>query len=156
SYARLSCDSGGPNGLPMELKPGTDALTARGLTKIRNRSGNLEGSVELLLRAQRVVGDGVVTGAGLASAERCAGRQDVELDASFIAEDLRRQGRRGRRQGHQRDIARPSRRLTTRLSDRIRVLQGHGKATAERNRLFQRRAEFALFIRRVDPRIHAS
>src|SRR6476620_11002770 len=107
----------GPNGLPMKLETGADAFTAGGLTKIRDRGGNLEWSVKLLLGAQGVVRDGVVASAGLAGAEGRAGRQDVELDASFIAEDLRRQGSGGRWQGHQRDVVRPSHGLTTRLSD---------------------------------------
>ena len=107
----------GAERLPMELETGADAFTAGGLTKIGDRGGNLEWSVKLLLGAQGVVRDGVVAGTGLAGAERGAGRQDVELDGSFIAEDLWRRGSGGSRQGHQRDVVRPSHGLTTHLSD---------------------------------------
>jgi hypothetical protein len=140
----------------MELKTGADAFAAAGLTEIRHRGGNLEWPVKLLLGAQRVVRYGVVAGAGPTGAERRAGWEDVEFDASFVAVHLRRQGCGARRQSHKRYIARSRRRLTTRLGDRICVLQGECKTTAERNRLFQRCAELALFIRRVDPRTHAS
>jgi hypothetical protein len=117
SYARLFQDSGVLARLPVQFEAGADALAAVGLAEIRDRGGNLEWPVKLLLGAQGVVRDGVVAGAGLAGAEGRARRQDVELDASFIAEDLWRQGSGGSWQGHQRDVVRPSHGLTTRLSD---------------------------------------
>ena len=87
----------GPEGLPVELETGADAFAAGGLPVIRDGGGNLEWPVKFLLGAQRVVRNGIVACAGQAGAKRCAGWKDVEFDAPFIAEHLRRLGRRGGR-----------------------------------------------------------
>ena len=81
----------------MELETGADAFAAGGLPVIRDGGGNLEWPVKLLLGAQRVVRYRVIAGAGHAGTERSAGWQDVEFDASFVAEHLWRQRCGGRR-----------------------------------------------------------
>jgi hypothetical protein len=97
SYARLFQDSGVLARLPVQFEAGADALAAVGLAEIRDRGGNLEWPVKLLLGAQRVVRYRVIAGAGHAGTERSAGWQDVEFDASFVAEHLWRQRCGGRR-----------------------------------------------------------
>lgn len=101
-YARLFRDSAAREGLPIQLEAGTNTLAAGGLTEIGHRGGNLEWAIQLLFSAERVVGDGIVAGAGQAGTERRAGWQDVEFDGSFIAEHLRRQGPRSGWQSHSR------------------------------------------------------
>ena len=105
-YARLFRDSAARQGLPIQPEAGTDTLAAGGLTEIGHRGGNLEWTIQLLFSAERVVGDGIVAGAGQAGTERRAGWQNVEFDGSFIAEHLRRQGPGSGWQSHQGDIAR--------------------------------------------------
>src|SRR5262245_62673995 len=90
----------------MHLKPGTDALAAGSLAEIGHRGGNLEGAIELLLGAERIMRDWVVADARQSRAERCPGRKDVELDRPFVAEHLTGSRRGGRRQCHQWHVSR--------------------------------------------------
>src|SRR5262245_53555651 len=103
--------------LPMHLKPGTDALAAGSLAEIGHRGGNLEGAIELLLRAKRIMRDRVVADARQSCAERRPGRKDVEFDQPFVAEHLTGSGRGGRRQCHQWHVTRSRGGLAERFGD---------------------------------------
>ncbi len=90
-----------PFPLPVHLKPGADALAAGSLAEIGHRGGNLEGAIELLLGAERIMRDRVVADARQSHAERCPDRKNVELDRPFVAGHLAGWWRRSGRQCHQ-------------------------------------------------------
>jgi hypothetical protein len=136
--------------LPMHLKPGTDALAAGSLAEIGHRGGNLEGAIELLLGAERIMRDRVVADARQSRTERSPGRKDVELDRPFVAKHLTGSGRGARRQCHQWHVSRSRGGLAERFGDRIGILQGDRETAGKRNRLLERGADLALLVEGVD------
>jgi len=140
----------------MQFEAGSDALVACGLAVIRHRGGHLERAVELLLGTDGVVGDRVIAGGGKSGADCCTRRQNVELDRPFVAENLRRRRTRSGWLNRQRYIVRTRGWLAECFRDRIGVLKSYREPSAKRNRLFEGRTELALFVVRIDARVHAA
>jgi len=121
-YARLFRDSAAREGLPIQLEAGTNTLAAGGLTEIGHRGGNLEWAIQLLFSAERVVGDGIVAGAGQVGTERRAGCRMLNLTALSLPNTCGVRGPEAGGKAIQGDIARSGRLLTARISDRVCIL----------------------------------
>jgi hypothetical protein len=72
-----------PFPLPMHLKPGADALAAGSLAEIGHCGGNLEGTIELLLGAERIVIESLLTLVGPAPSVVPVGRMLNLTDRSL-------------------------------------------------------------------------